>query len=129
MVEESLRFDAPVLGLFRTTTSPVELHGVEVPAEAKVMLLYGSANRDGEVFADADEFRLDRPPAEARRHLAFGLGVHFCLGAALARLEARHALRAAIAGLPGLRPAGEPGRIAPFLLWGRRTLPVTWELA
>ena len=127
VVEESLRFDAPVLGLFRTTTSPVELHGVEVPAEAKVMLLYGSANRDGEVFADADEFRLDRPPAEARRHLAFGLGVHFCLGAALARLEARHALRAAIVGLPGLRPAGEPGRIAPFLLWGRRTLPVTWE--
>ncbi len=127
VVEESLRFDAPVLGLFRTTTEPVELHGVEVPAEAKVMLLYGSANRDDEVFADADEFRLDRPPAQARRHLAFGLGVHFCLGAALARLEARHALRAAIVGLPGLRPTGESERIAPFLLWGRRTLPVAWD--
>ncbi|MGH9269778.1 MAG: cytochrome P450 [Ilumatobacteraceae bacterium] len=126
VVEESLRFDAPVLGLFRTTTCPVERHGVEVPADAKVMLLYGSANRDADVFADADEFRLDRPPSEARRHLAFGLGVHFCLGAALARLEARHALRAAIGGLPGLRSTGEPGRIAPFLLWGRRTLPVAW---
>jgi cytochrome P450 len=79
------------------------------------------------MFADADEFRLDRPASEARRHLAFGLGVHFCLGAALARLEARHALRVAIGRLPGLRPAGEPGRIAPFLLWGRRTLPVSWD--
>lgn len=128
VVEESLRFDAPVLGLFRTTTCPVVLHDVEMPAEAKVMLLYGSANRDAEVFDDADEFRLDRTPADARRHLAFGLGVHFCLGAALARLEARHALRAAIGGLPGLHPTGPAARITPFLLWGRRTLPVAWDV-
>ncbi len=128
VVEESLRFDAPVLGLFRTTTCPVVLHGVEMPAEAKVMLLYGSANRDADAFAEPDEFRLDRPAAETRRHLAFGTSVHFCLGAALARLEARHALRAAIGGLPGLRPAGPAARITPFLLWGRRTLPVAWDI-
>jgi len=128
VVEESLRFDAPVLGLFRTTTCPVELHGVAIPAEAKVMLLYAAANRDGDAFADPDDFRLDRPLTEARRHLAFGAGVHFCLGAALARLEARHALRAAVSRLPRLRPTEPAERITPFLLWGRRSLPVEWDV-
>ena len=132
MVEESLRFDAPVLGLFRTTTCPVTLHDETIPADAKVMLLYASANRDGAAFDAPDEFRLDRPAAELlRRHLGFGAGTGQVRPpprrAALARLEARHALRAVIGRLRGLRPNGEAQRIAPFFLWGRRSLPVAWD--
>jgi len=128
LIEESLRYDAPVLGLFRTSTCPVTVHGVTIPAEAKVQMLFGAANHDPEVFTDPERFSVDRDPAEARRHLAFGAGPHFCLGASLARLEARHALRAILGGLPRLRADGPSGRIAPFLLWGRRTLPARWDV-
>jgi len=127
-VEESLRFDAPVLGLFRTTTTPVELHGVEVPERTKVMMLFASANRDAQAWDDPDSFRLDRDLAQLRRQqLAFGAGVHFCLGAPLARLEAKVALELLATALPGLRLDGEPERIEPFLLWGKRTMPVRWD--
>jgi cytochrome P450 len=127
-VEESLRFDPPVLGLFRTTTRPMELHGVELPAEAKVMLLYAAANRDPSVFDEPDEFSLDRDLDELRRHhLSFGFGIHLCIGAALARLEARVALTHLAARLANLRLTAEPQRITPFLLWGRRTLPCAWD--
>lgn len=120
-VEESLRFDPPVLGLYRTTTRDVELEGGTIPQGAKVMAHYAAANRDAEAFASPDEFSLDR---ERNRHLSFGLGVHFCLGAPLARLEARIALRALLRRCPDLRLLGEGERIAPFFLWGRRRLPV-----
>lgn len=128
LIEESLRFDAPVLGLFRNTTCPVVLHGVEMPADSKVMVLYAAANRDPAAFADPDEFRLDRPHAQARRHLAFGAGVHYCLGAPLARLEAGVALRTILSMLPGLRFDGPSERVAPFFLWGRRSLPLAWDV-
>lgn len=129
-VEESLRYDSPVLGLFRTTTRPVELHGIRIPEGAKVMLLYAAANRDPRAFPDAHAFRLDRDLTELRRrHLAFGLGVHVCLGAALARLESRIVLRQVAERLRDLRIAGPAERIRPFMLWGRRTLPVTWNPA
>ena len=85
-VEEMLRWGSPVQGLARTTTEPVERHGVEIPAGAKVQLLFGAANRDEREFAEPDRFDARRA---IERHLAFGHGVHFCLGAALARLEAR----------------------------------------
>ena len=120
-VEESLRFDPPVLGLFRNTTRPVTMHGVEIPAGSKVMLHYGAANRDPDVFDAADTFSLDRPP---KRHLAFGLGVHFCLGAQLARLEGRIALTRLVTRFPDLTLLDAGERIAPFFLWGRRRLPV-----
>jgi cytochrome P450 len=123
-IEESLRFDPPVLGLFRTTTRDVELHGVEIPRGAKVMLHYAAANRDPEVFSDPDRFRLDRPRSEASEHLSFGLGIHFCLGAALARLEAETAIRALLEWFPRLSLEGPGERIAPFFLWGRRRLPL-----
>jgi cytochrome P450 len=128
VIEESLRFDAPVLGLFRTTTRRVHLHGVDIPANAKVMLLYSAANHDGEMFHSPDDFSIDRPGAEQRRHLGFGAGPHYCLGAPLARLEARAALRAIVERLPELRFDGGHERVAPFFLWGRRSLPVAWEL-
>ena len=125
-VEESLRMDAPVLGLYRTNSRPLVRHGVEVPFRSKVMATFGAANRDPEVFEDPDTFRLDRDPAELRKHLSFGLGHHFCPGAHLSRLEARLALRALVDRFPSLRLDGPPSRIEPFLLWGRRTLPVAW---
>lgn len=128
-VEESLRFDPPVLGLFRTTTCPVRLHDEEIPERAKVMLLYAAANRDPRVFDDPNTFSLDRDLDELRRHhLSFGYGIHFCIGAALARMEARIALAAMVRQFANLRMTAEPQRIAPFLLWGRKTLPMAWDV-
>lgn len=123
-IEESLRFDPPVLGLYRNTTRDVVLHDVTIPANSKVYINYAAANRDASVFPDPDRFDLRRP---AKRHMSFGLGTHFCLGAPMARLEADIALRALLERLPGLRLLGSGERIAPFFLWGRRTLPVAWR--
>ena len=126
-VEESLRFDAPVLGLYRTNTRELDLHGVRIPERTKAMATYGAANRDPAVFDDPETFRLDRDLDELRRnHLAFGLGRHFCPGAHLSRLEARIVLRRLIDRAPDLRLDGPTTRIPTFLLWGRRTLPIAW---
>lgn len=84
-VEETLRYDSPVQAFFRTTSCPVNTAGGVIPADAKVMLLFGSANRDSSRFTAPDEFRATRNPVD---HLAFGAGIHLCLGASLARLEA-----------------------------------------
>jgi hypothetical protein len=104
-VEESLRFDAPNQGLFRHTTRDVELHGVKLPAGSKVLVSYGAANRDPTQFERADEFD---PAREPNRHIAFGVGVHHCLGAALGRLEAQAALRALTRRARELRLRDEP---------------------
>ena len=106
-IEESLRFDPPVLGLFRTANGDQTVEGVVIPDECKVEGLYASANRDPDVWDDPDTFRLDRPPSEARRHLSFGVGIWFCPGAALARLEA--ASRSSCSP-PGCRTCASPGR-------------------
>ncbi len=120
-VEESLRFDPPVLGLFRTTTRDVTVRGVHIPRGGKVMLHYAAANRDPAVFEHPDRFSLDRPP---RKHLSFAIGVHVCIGQEMARLEARIALRALAARFPDLVLESRGERIKPFFLWGRRRLPV-----
>ena len=126
-VEESLRFDPPVLGLFRTNTRELDLKGVTIPERTKVMASYAAANRDPDVFEDPDVFRLDRDLGDLRqKNLAFGLGRHFCPGAHLSRLEARIVVRRVLDRIPDLRLAGEPTRIPTFLLWGRRTLPIEW---
>jgi cytochrome P450 len=129
-IEESLRHDPPVLGMFRTTTGDVELHGVPLAARTKVMLCYGAANHDPAMFSEPDAFVVDRDLDESRRHLAFGFGDHYCPGSALARLEARVTLECFAERLPGLRaawPSGdEPPRITPFLLWGRSRVPAAW---
>jgi cytochrome P450 len=127
-IEESLRFDSPVLGLFRTTTCPVALHGKEIPEGAKVMLHFGAANRDPRAFAEPDTFDLDRDVQQLRSHVAFGYGIHVCLGAALARLEARVALRKITQRLPSLELTGPCERITPFMLWGKQTMPARWPL-
>ena len=91
-VEESVRMASPVMGLWRVTTRPVVLGGVAIPQGATVFLAYGSANRDDAVFADPDEF--DPLRANVREHLAFGHGIHVCVGAGLARMESAVALQA-----------------------------------
>lgn len=123
-VEESLRHDPPVLGLYRQAVADTELSGTPVPAGARMMMCYGAANRDADVFERPDEFRLDRPATELRRHLAFGTGPHLCVGAALARLEMRVALTRLLDRFPLLRHDGPTTRIETYLLWGRRSLPV-----
>ncbi|HET7029322.1 MAG TPA: cytochrome P450 [Candidatus Limnocylindrales bacterium] len=85
-IEELLRFDAPIQVLGRTATRPVELHGRTIPAGARVGLIWASANRDERRWADPDRLDIGREP---QRHVSFGDGIHHCLGAPLARLEAR----------------------------------------
>ena len=94
VIEETLRWESPVQYVFRRATRPFELHGVEVPVDSWVTLLLAAANRDPRRFGEgADRFDPSRPAAG---HLAFGFGPHFCLGAALARSEARFALEAVL---------------------------------
>jgi cytochrome P450 family 144 len=86
-IEETLRFESPFRGHYRHVLRATSLAGVEVPANAHLLLMWGAANRDPEHFEAPNEFRLDR--TGAKDHLTFGKGAHFCVGAALARLEAR----------------------------------------
>jgi cytochrome P450 len=99
-VEEMLRYDAPFQMNLRYVTEDLELGGQTIRAGDLVRQALGSANRDPQRFEDPDAFRIERPPA---RHLAFGLGHHFCPGAPLARLQAQIAVAAMIRRLPGLR--------------------------
>jgi cytochrome P450 len=96
-IEELLRYEAPSPIQARWVTRPVELHGVQIPAECKIALLTGSAGRDDREFAGADRFDVRR---SFSRHASFGYGPHFCLGAALARLEARVALEETLRRFP-----------------------------
>jgi cytochrome P450 len=126
-IEESLRFDPPVLGLCRTSDEPATIAGVEIPAGSKVQVNYASANRDPQRFDDPDEFRLDRDPITAGKHYAFSWGIHHCLGAHLARLTGRVVLEELRARVPSIRLAGEPTRVPSPFLWGRKTLPVEFD--
>jgi cytochrome P450 len=107
-VEEVLRLDSSVICWRRITTEPVTVGGTDIPAGARLLLLLGSANRDPEVFEAPDELRIDRP--NARRHLSLGKGIHFCLGAQLARLQARIVLEHLARERPGIEivPAQRP---------------------
>lgn len=96
-VEEILRYEAPSPINSRWVTRDVEVHGTVIPAGSKVALLNGSANRDGRHFADPDRFDVRRT---IDRHLSFGYGAHFCIGASLARLEARLALEETLRRFP-----------------------------
>lgn len=126
-LEEVLRFDSPVMGMMRTVTETTQLGGVELPAGARLMLLFASANRDETVFEQADRFELRR--SNANRHLGFGHGTHYCVGAPLARLEARIVLELLVERLPAPRlAAGEPIPYLPNLLHrGPQRLMVEWD--
>ncbi|MEO5727331.1 MAG: cytochrome P450, partial [Byssovorax sp.] len=104
-VEETLRFDAPVHGTMRLTLADADVGGVRIPAGALVLLLVASANRDESQFERPDQFDIDRTP---RTNLAFGHGIHFCIGAALARTEARIALEELILQIRGVRVTRAP---------------------
>ncbi|CAB4585767.1 MAG: cytochrome P450 [Actinobacteria bacterium] len=125
-VEEFLRFDSPVQGLFRAAAAPCSLGGVEVPEGAKVQLLYASANRDPAVWDDPDTIRFDRDPSRLRSHLAFGWGVHHCIGASLARMEARMVLQRIVAGFGSIEVVETPVPTSPFLLRGFDHLVLRW---
>ena len=84
-IEESLRFDSPVAGLWRTTACPVDIGGASIPEGSPVMPRFASANRDPEMFESPEKFDIERE--NVNQHMAFGLGSHFCLGASLARAE------------------------------------------
>jgi cytochrome P450 len=126
-VEEVLRFDSSVIAWRRKTTQAVEVGGVPVPAGANLLLLLGSANRDPAVFEDPDRFDVHR--RNVRDHLSFGAGTHFCLGAPLARLEARVVLEELSARLPGLRLLpGQALRFQPNTTFrGPLSLLVEWD--
>jgi cytochrome P450 len=100
-VEEALRYESSVIGWRRMARVDTEVAGCAIPSGATLLLLLGSANRDGRAFPDPDKFEVNR--VEARRHLAFGKGVHLCLGAPLARTEMRILLESLTKVMPDLR--------------------------
>lgn len=121
-VEELIRFDSPLQLFERTAVEDVTVAGYTVPAGSKVAALLGAAARDPLVFESPDRLDVGRTP---NPHLGFGAGIHYCVGAPLARVEVSAALSALVTRLPGLRLAGEPERRAEFVIRGFRTLPVT----
>jgi cytochrome P450 len=122
-IEETLRWETPVVFVARQTTRDTAIAGVPIPAGNLVSVIIGSANRDETHFIDPDTFDLDR---RDERHLSFGFGRHFCLGSHLARLEARTALGALLDRLPQLRidPDAPPPAITGLAFRSPRTLPV-----
>lgn len=125
-VEEALRYDSPVQGLWRGLREPAELDGVELAEGDRVMMLFASANRDESRFgADANLFRADRNPTD---QIAFGIGIHFCLGASLARLEALVAISTLLSRTTRLERAGEPLRPLSPVLRGVRSQPLLLEV-
>jgi len=122
-IEETLRFESPFRGHYRHVRTDTELGGVALPAGSRLLLLWGAANRDPAHFDDPDEFRLDR--AATKGHMTFGKGAHFCVGAALARLEAQVVLRALLERTSWI-DADEFGPWLPSVLVRRRSrLPLT----
>ncbi len=121
-VEELLRYDSPVQMTSRIATEKVDIGGTVITQGSSVIVAIGGANRDPTVFDQPDRLRINRP--DASRHLAFSLGMHHCLGAALARLEARIAFEELIRRFPTLALAGTPIRRSLLVLRGFETVPV-----
>jgi len=125
-VEEMLRFVSPVRSFARVATTDTEIRGKKIRAGQGVVMFYSSANRDEEVFgADSDAFDVTR--ASARRQIAFGFGEHHCLGASLARLEARVMFEELFARWPRFALAGEPAPLPSSLMNGLVRMPVVLE--
>ena len=121
-IEEMLRFDSPLQLFERTAKEDCEVAGVRLHAGEKIAALLGSANRDPLAFADADAFDIRRDP---NNHIAFGAGIHFCLGAPLARLELSVTLPRLFERMPTLRMSGPPVRRDTFVLRGYHAIPVS----
>ena len=126
-VEEALRYDSPVQFLFRVAAHDVELAGTTIKQGTAVLPLYASANRDERKFPDPDRFDVTR---STQGHLAFGYGIHFCLGAPLARLEAKVALEELLNRCPRLaRNSATVDRLDSMFLRGLKQLPLTFGAA
>jgi cytochrome P450 len=126
-IEEMLRLESPAQGLFRRTTRDVELGGVRLPEGARLMVHFGSANRDEHVFREPAEYEPER--GDLGRNISFGKGIHFCIGAPLGRLELGTALPMLLRRLPNLRPAPDvtPEPEPVFFARGFRRLVVEWD--
>jgi cytochrome P450 len=120
-IEEMLRWTTPGRHIVRTATEDVELGGRTIRAGEAVALFFNSANRDETVFADADQFRIDRRP---NPHLAFGLGQHHCIGAHLARREMRALLKSLLPRLESVELAAAPQRTCSTMVSGISSLSV-----
>ncbi len=124
-VEEIVRWTSPVIQFCRTPIEDVEIRGQKIRAGEHLCLFYPSANRDEEVFADPNRFRVDRNP---NPHLGFGIGEHFCLGASLARLELRELFRQLVPRLGSIELAGPVERVRSSFLGGVKRMPIRYEL-
>jgi cytochrome P450 len=121
-VEEMLRWTSPVTHMARTATRDLEIRGRRVRRGDTVVMLYGSANRDEEIFGDdAEQFEVTRTP---NPHIAFGFGEHLCLGASLARLEARVMFEELLRRYPELELVGEVARMRATMVPGVKRMPV-----
>ncbi|AIT79859.1 cytochrome P450 [Novosphingobium pentaromativorans] len=126
MIDEAIRWTTPVKHFMRTATADTEIGGRPVREGERLMLCYGSANRDESVFDDPDTFRLDRKP---NRHLAFGYGGHLCLGQYLARIEMRILFEELLPRLSSLALDGEPAMTEAIFVSGPKRLPIRYEIA
>jgi cytochrome P450 len=126
-IEEMLRYDGPVQSTVRFTKQAVHLGGAEIPAKAFALMIVAAANRDPAQFKDPEKFDITRDPND---HVAFGEGIHFCIGAALARMEATVAFEAMLARFPRLSlkdPAIKPVYKGSYFLRGLESLPLSIE--
>jgi cytochrome P450 len=127
-VEEVLRYEAPIQGLFRKVTKDVVLGGVDIAADSILVIRYGAGNRDPKVFADADIFDVRR--TNARSHLAFSYGLHFCLGNHLARSELRIVYDRLLSRACNFRLAPEADavhRLASYITYGVTQLNIEFD--
>jgi cholest-4-en-3-one 26-monooxygenase len=124
-VEEIVRWTTPVIQFCRTPVRDTEVRGTKIRAGQNLCLFYPSANRDEEVFDEPFAFRVDRSP---NRHIAFGIGEHFCLGANLARLELRVVFRHLIERVDEIELAGPVERLHSSFLGGIKRMPVRWRI-
>lgn len=120
--EENLRLDSPVQSLTRVTTRDVDVDGTTIPAGSRVVICFGSANRDERQYPDPDRYDLDRNPVD---HLAFGYATHGCAGQGLARIEAQALIGSLLRRVERIEPAGEPVRHLNPVIRGLAHLPVT----
>lgn len=124
-IEEILRWTTPVIHFARTATRDTEIRGQRIRRGEVVAMFYGSANRDEDVFEAPFEFRIDRRP---NRHLAFGVGEHFCAGAHVARLEMEYAFRFLLPRIESVELAGTPERLRSNVIGGYKRLPIRYKL-
>ena len=124
-VEEMIRWVTPVKGFMRTAVEDTAIRGVPIAAGESVLLSYPSGNRDEDIFDDPFRFDVSRDP---NKHIAFGYGVHFCLGAALARMEASSFFSELLPRLDCVELAGEPQQVATTFVGGLKHLPIRYSL-